>query len=259
MIARLPALALAVAIVAAVPGCARQPNLHEPAEPVVGENFDRDELRIDVASTLLDRGDVARASDIIAQLVAEGVNDPQVTLLQGRALAADGLYSEAEPLLKVAHDRMPRDPRPLLALGLVYADTHRIDEAIASYQRATELDDRDAAAWNNLGFLLLSARRYEEARRALEQAVALDNTNARYRNNLGFALAAVGRTSDALQAFRSAGSEATAQANLGVAFELHGQPEQAVVHYRKALEIDPEQASAREGLTRLVPSREEVP
>lgn len=241
-------------LLATQPACAGRKGL-EPT-PAWQTREGRDQVRIELAESLLDAGATPQALQLLADLRAEGHKDPQLDYLQGRALYETGLYDEARTLLESATKRLHGDPRPWRTLGLLHADLRQTEEAIVALQRASELDEAHAPTWNNLGYLLLSVRRYEEAAPALQRAVSLDASNARYRNNLGFAQVALGRDTEGLRAFRSAGPEENAQANFALAKELAGDPETARRHYDQALAINPNHVQARAGLERLAPPKE---
>ncbi|MEO0604020.1 MAG: tetratricopeptide repeat protein, partial [Myxococcota bacterium] len=154
---------------------------------------DGDEVRLGIARKWLDLGFTQGAMSIVTQMRASGSTSPELDLIQGQALLAEGVESEAERLLVAARDRMSRDPRPHTELCLLFADQKRVPEAITECQRAVKIDENDAKAWNNLGFLLLSVERLDEARDAAQRAITLDGTSARYRNNLAVIQAALGQ------------------------------------------------------------------
>lgn len=223
-----------------------------PETPAWTTESGRLEAQLDIAETLLQTDQSGPAMDIVRKLRAEGVTDPRVDLLQGQILMESGLPSQAEPLLVQAAKRMRRDPRPQRLLGLLYADAHRLDEAIDHLDKATRYAPHHAATWNNLGFLYLTAQRYDDALLALNEAVRLDTAHERYRNNLAYALVYTDHINEALQTFRSTThNEADAQARLGVALEAAGEEEQALVHYGKALQLAPDQPEAFAGAHRL--------
>lgn len=249
----LPLLALCLAL-----GCAPKRGVEAQDTPDWMNQREQAEIRLDIVEVLLDQGQTDAAMPILAQLHEDEVRDPRLVLYQGKALHLQGMTTEAEQLYLQAASNMGRDPRPARELGVLYAETDRIDQAITSFQRALDLQE-DAATWNNLGFLLYSQQRHEEAVPALQRAVSMDGTQARYRNNLGFALAAVGRYDEALASFMSLGQAADAHANLAIAMELTGDELGAAFHYTRALEIDPAQATAREAVERLEIEQREVP
>lgn len=250
------ALAIPLLLVA----CVKVPRgVEVQPEPVTATREGRNDVRIKLAETLIDAGDTVQARQVLDLAAKEGADPGELDLLRGRALAHEGLWTEAEGLLTKAEKELPHDARPWRAMGILQVDSKRIDDAIVSFQKAVAIDDSDAATWNNLGFALLAAKRTTEAADALGKAVTLDGSNPRYRTNLGFALAADGRDAEALAAFRGAGPEADAQSNLGLAYELGGDNAKAREHYEKALASDPSHKAAREALDRIDSASKETP
>jgi tetratricopeptide (TPR) repeat protein len=80
----------------------------------------------------------------------------------------------------------------------------KIDEAIESYKRAIELNDKDAWSHNNLGLLLFKQGRAAEAVPFLTRAVELRKDVAVFSNNLGMALEHTGKFQDAAASYRFA-------------------------------------------------------
>ena len=72
------------------------------------------------------------------------------------------------------------------------------------------------------------------------------------QNNLGLALAERGRIDEAIEHYRKAldiePDYAEAHNNLGIALADRGRIDEAMEHYRKALEIDPDYAEAHNNL-----------
>lgn len=211
----------------------------------------REQARIEISERLIDLGGYAEALNLLHAAREEGSDDPSIDLLTGRALLGQGMLSEAEVHLEHARDRMSRDPRPLHALSLVYAETDRPLEAIEVLQEAVQLDPNHAASWNNLGYLLHTVKRDPDAVPALQKAVSLDGVNGRYKRNLGFALFSTGHPSDALRAFTAASGPIDGLYNLGVAYELAGDLTMAEDHYQRVIALDPQHPKATEALERL--------
>lgn len=207
-----------------------------------------EEVRLAVAWDLLDAGNSLGALEIARQMRSEGFGSPELDLLQGKALMVDGVTSEAERLLLSAQKRMPRDSRAPSELCVLYADDGRLEEAIDRCQRAANLDEKNAKAWNNLSFLLLSAERSEDAIKAAEQAVMLDGAEPRYRNNLGLAQAATGRADLAFRTLGSTMPRAEAAYLVGLAVERFEGHQQAVPWYERSLESNPNHPGAQQKL-----------
>lgn len=204
-----------------------------------------------LADEFVTLGQPEKAQGILDYLRSIGEDGPEVELIQGRLLHQQGLYEQAEPLLLRAEKRLPGDARPMHALGLLYADAGRVDDAIAEYERLVRKVDDDAKAWNNLGFLYYSQKRCADAVDAYRHAVRSDGANSRYKNNLGFGLFCAEEYDEAFRTFKSAVGEAGAWYNLGHAHELVGNWPEAHRNFNKALTVDPGYGPAREGIKRL--------
>ena len=89
----------------------------------------------------------------------------------------------------------------------------------------------------------------------MREAIQLDPATASYWNSLGMVLGGGGDLPGAEQAFREAGTRDRVNAqyayNLGLALERQQKREAAVVQFRRALELDPRFAPARERLAEL--------
>ena len=85
-----------------------------------------------------------------------------------------------------------------------YQAQGKTDEAIASYERAIDLNDKDAWSHNNLGLLLFDQGRAADAVPELRRAVELRKDVAMFSNNLGMALEHTGKFQDAAASYRTA-------------------------------------------------------
>ena len=209
----------------------------------------KEEAQIVAVEKLLESGNTLGALDILRHMRADGKDSPTLDLLQGIALRKDGVTSEAERLLLLAQKKLNRDARPSSELCILYADTQRLEEAIAACKRATELDPNSPAAWNNLGFLLLASERPDEALLAAEKAIELDGTQERYRNNLGMAQAALGRSDMAFRTLQSTMSKADAAYMVGLVTERFAGQDPARPWYERALKYDPTHREARDAIS----------
>lgn len=205
----------------------------------------------DMAWWYVDNGMAKDAMEMVDRLRADGVEAPYLDVIQARALAVDGLPAEAERMLRDVVAAHPKEASAWRALGVVYVDLARTDQALSAFQQAVELEPDDAKTLNNFGFVLLSAGRCEEAQGTLEQAVEQDGKSARYRTNLAFALVCTGEARRALDLLRSVLPEADARYNLGIAYENLDKAPAAVLQYEQALDVDPDHELAAEALERL--------
>ena len=89
-------------------------------------------------------------------------------------------------------------------LGSALAGKGQVDEAIACYKKAIELDPKYAAAHNNLGAMLCDKKRDYEGRRLLPARPSNSTRRTPRPHNLGIALAGKGQLDEAIACFRKA-------------------------------------------------------
>jgi tetratricopeptide (TPR) repeat protein len=145
----------------------------------------------------------------------------------GKALAARGDWAGAAVEFEAVLRRRPDDVVASYALADVLAAGGRFDDAIPHYRRYVAARPEDAVGLNQLGRALASAGRLREALAAFQQAEAQDGADGGIQNNLA-----------------------------GVYVQLEDAP-RALVHARRAVELQPENQDARlllEALERLAPS-----
>ncbi len=118
-----------------------------------------------------------------------------------------------------------------------------LENMIAAYERAIQLDPKSTGALVNLGTLFFNARQYGDAERHYRQAVAVDADYALAHFNLGNLYDERGDRPRALehytQALRSNPAYADAHYNLALLYQNSGQPMKAVRHWREYLKLDP--------------------
>jgi predicted O-linked N-acetylglucosamine transferase (SPINDLY family) len=127
-----------------------------------------------------------------------------------------------------------------------------VDEAIASYRQAIQLQPDYAEGYNNLGIALLGLGQLEEAIAAYRQAIRIKPDHALAHNNLGNALKDKGQFDEAIASYRQAirlkPDFAEAHSNLGAALEYKGQLDEAIAACRQAIRIKPDYAKAHSNL-----------
>ena len=168
------------------------------------------------------------------------------------ALFAEGRYAEAIPLAESMTIRFPQHVFGWNALGAIFSQTGRSEEALAPLQKAAALSPEDADVHNNLGNALQNLGRFEKAVASCRRALEIKPDYAEAYNNLGVALQGLGQLEDAVASCRRAveirPDFAGAYNNLGVALQELGQLEDAAAICRRALEIMPDYADAHSNL-----------
>ena len=126
----------------------------------------------------------------------------------------------------------------------------QLDEAIACFRKAIELDPKNAAAHIALGNCLHAKGQSDEAIACYQKAIELDPKKAEAHSNLGNALwprASWTRPSPAPQGHRT--RPEARRTHISSATRCgKGQLDEAIAHFRKAIELDPKLASAHYSL-----------
>jgi predicted O-linked N-acetylglucosamine transferase (SPINDLY family) len=234
----------------------------------------------------LQRGDLARAQELIALALAVKPKDPAALNNLGTALMRAGKLDEArerferalraQPAfgdaqanlgnvlrqlgrivesvgpLKKAYAAAPKNVATANLLGASLLDTGDARGATNVFEAVVKLAPRDPQAWTHLAISHLGGggsaqRALEAADEALRQAPeAIEALGARAR-----ALADLGRAADAREAFlaavRLAPRDARAWNNFGVFLRAQGEPAEAAEQFRRATELEPAFAVAHHG------------
>ena len=198
------AFAVAVAVLALLPGCAAPPP-DVPAEPAPSADVE-----------------IPRISNL-SKL------DPGFATAVRDALAAV--------------DRAPSNGAAVGALGRLYQAHRYVDQARRCYELAQQLDPSSPDWPYYLGFLAAARGAHEEAARSFERALELRPSYWAAHVRLGNALLAAGDADGAEAAFRAARAAAPGtpwgELGLGKIARRRGRPETAAEHLRTALALDP--------------------
>jgi len=123
-----------------------------------------------------------------------------------------------------------------------------LEEIVAAYQRAVELDPRSAGAMVNLGTLYYHRRQWAEAERWYRRAVQVEPDYALAHYNLGNLFDEMGDRAAAvahyLEAIRLNPRYPDAHYNLALVYQFSGELLKAVRHWQIYLELDPASAWA---------------
>ncbi|MFT3757941.1 sulfotransferase [Thauera sp.] len=117
-----------------------------------------------------------------------------------RAGALDKAVAAGRKAVKL----LPGDVDALYNLALALSDAGRQEEAIKTYRRVLQINERHNLAWNNLGSVLEQREDKAAALAAYERAVAIAPGHAEAQNNTGAIYSEQGRLDDAREAFGKA-------------------------------------------------------
>jgi len=160
----------------------------------------------------------------------------------------EGRLDEALATLQRAAALDPNDPKVHANLGSILTRLNRPEEAVACYRRALALDPNYAEAHYNLGAMLTQLERHEEALACYDRVLALMPNHGRTLINRGSALSALNRHEEAIACYDKilAGDPqyAEAETNRGTALQWLNRVDEAIDRYDTALAVRPEDAVA---------------
>jgi tetratricopeptide (TPR) repeat protein len=175
-----------------------------------------------LARLAAERGESAKAYNLLNQLLQVGVTDSWVHRMMSDMAGRRGRWVEAFQQWREAIRIDGADGPSLLKaseLAILAADTAA---AVASCREAVKLDP-SAPSYGGLGVALFASRRYQEALDALRRAVELDPGHASYRFHLANVLEVLDQTDEAETHFR--------------AF-VEMEPKDAMGHFNYAMHLD---------------------
>jgi tetratricopeptide (TPR) repeat protein len=211
-------------------------------------------LRQRIGESYLFRDEGAKAEAILEKLYAEHPEAPGIRE-QLINIYFKTNKPKAEAMLNDLRKEMPTNPRPHLFLGRLALEDNRIPEALEHFETALKLAPNDESTWYQVAALQVAAKKPAPALELLDRSEKQfprpSFTRDFYR---GVALAAMERFSEAVTKLTSAEliakqyepDKLNAQFyfQLGSASERAKDIEQAVKHFRHALELDPDFAEA---------------
>lgn len=154
-----------------------------------------------------------------------------------------GKHQEAEASYLRALAINQNDVLAVTGLAIVQSSQQRLAEAEENFRQAIALQPGNWRSYDALGRFLYQNGRYEEAAAAYEEVVSLDTENMQGWGNLGTSLMLSGNFTDAAPAFnRSIDVEpqVDAYANLGLMYYYLGKTDAAVTALENATSLAPD-------------------
>lgn len=185
-------------------------------------------------------GDFVSALRDFEKAIQENPQEAEYYNNAGVCLLRMGQYPRAEGRFREAISRQ-RNALYQVNLGLALQGQQRFDDAIASYRKAMDLDERLYDAPNQIALIEYSRKNFEEAEEAWQKASEIRD-NAEVQNNIGMTYLQRGQLEDAIlrftRAMRLDPRYQLAPFNLGVALQQKEEWAKAEEAYRLALKID---------------------
>ena len=217
----------------------------------IEENPNLTEAHIGVGSILRDRGDHAAARTAYEEAVRTDPNNFDANYYLG---LMNQLLGDLHKAVRTYLRALAINPQSFEAnrdLASAYLQLGRPGEAIPYAKRATELDPDSQPAWSNLAAAYSLVRDYENAIDAYRQAAELGELADPVLLGLADAhirLGNYGRAINTLNSLIRQSPSSTAYERLGFAQYKLRRYESALENFNKALEIDPRDTAAMNGV-----------
>ncbi|MDA0834261.1 MAG: HEAT repeat domain-containing protein [Planctomycetota bacterium] len=190
-------------------------------------------------------------SQRVAGWIPNPKKDREIRFNLARLREQDGQLANARDEYLKLYEKTPEDARVCHRLGIVSARMGNQLEAQRYFELATKLEPKNAEIWTDFGYMLLQSEKYQEAESALNEALRMQPKNSRALSNLGLTYGYQDRMEESFTAFRKAGSDAEAHANIAYIYLQMGKPDLATRHFSRALTLDPSIKPAGQALIQL--------
>jgi len=188
-------------------------------------------------------GRLEPAISIYRQVLEDNPDHPDALHYLGMACHSTGDFEQAIAHIGKALTIAPAYVEALNNLGVIYQSMGRLEEAENCYSRVIEIRPEHSDSHNNLGVVLKSQGRLRDAGASFEQALALDPNHARAHHNLGNLYRRAKHHDEAIFHFRAAidAGLQTMEARQALVNALFnsGQRDEAVTALDEWLEVEP--------------------
>ena len=185
----------------------------------------------------------AEAANYYEKAIALSPQDPRKIISLAAVYAESGNLAEAEKLLKGMIASSPDFVPAYKNLSIVLMKAHRLDEASEALREGMARSPHDASLYEAMGQVQLLKKDISAAISAFKQALRMAPTSAAFHFQLAQALLAQGNAAGAKDALQRAVTLKPdyweAFNSLGIVYAREGKKERALDQFRKALSINP--------------------
>ncbi|HSZ59565.1 MAG TPA: tetratricopeptide repeat protein [Tepidisphaeraceae bacterium] len=185
----------------------------------------------------------------------EAMSDPpiqaQTYLAAGQLAESQGRLPDAIAQYQKALSEKPDYLDPLYRLGIVYTQQKDFTNAIETWNKYVTATGGSPAAYSNLGFCQELAGNPPAAEAAYKAGIAKDPQSEPCHVNYGLMLARHNKPNQALLELQKVLTPAKAHYDLASVYESQHRPQDARAEYRKAIDLDPSLAEAKQKLAAL--------
>ncbi|MGD0591626.1 MAG: tetratricopeptide repeat protein [Bacteroidota bacterium] len=159
-------------------------------------------------------------------------------------------YDNAILYFQKAIELDPKDAEPYAILGAVYNQKGNLVKAIQCCEKAIELNPGFSGAYNNLGLAYKNKGDFDKAIQLFHKAIELNPGESRTFYNLGNTYTKIGNLEKAIQSYEKAiefnPQYSAAYVNLGISYysKYKGDLDKAIQLHQKATEANPQDSTA---------------
>lgn len=205
-----------------------------------------------LAEVYADLGQKAQALETARLAVALDDSSPFAHRNLGYALEKQRQYRDAVAEYQRASQLHPRLAQPYLDLGRIHMSHNRYKDALSAYEKATVVDPNSAFAFDSLGWAYFETGDHQRAAVVLQKATEADPSYAPAYGHLGLTYYVLRNYEEAISAYKQAielGSDKLEYYyELGLSYVYLDRCDEGVPWLEKAVEIDNTAWPAWEGL-----------
>ncbi len=172
----------------------------------------------------------------------------QIFLSRGTLYAIQNSLDEAIADFSKAIDLDPNNATPYNNRGSAYNNQNKLNEAIADFSKAIELDPKYAMPYHNRGAVYFKQKKLDQAIADLSKAIELDPKYAKAYHNRGTTYATQNNLDEAIADFSKAieldPNNVMPYNNRGSAYDNQNKLNEAIADFSKAIDLDPKYAKA---------------
>ncbi|HUB66857.1 MAG TPA: tetratricopeptide repeat protein, partial [Candidatus Methylacidiphilales bacterium] len=180
----------------------------------------------------------------------------------GFALLKKGQVDEAIARFQKALEIQPNCIEAHTEIAIALFQKGQVDEAVAQFQKVLEINPNDVETHDNLGKILVQKGQVDEAIIHFQKALKINPNNADVHIHLGDILSKRERLDEAIAQYQQAlqinPNLVGVYDSLGNALIQRGQIDEAIVQFQKALKIDPKFVNAHFSLGNVLIQKRQI-
>ena len=186
----------------------------------------------------------------LANMPSRNSLGPEIWVTQGQLFESKGNYDKALDNYSKALELEPKNEAALLSMARLHSRKDSHAEAAKFFEQAVSLKPA-ANTQNELALEYQALGNNQAALASIEKAIQMDPANVRYRNNYASMLVSTGRADEAVKNLEQVFSPAIANYNVAYLQEKTGNKTAAQQHLQLALQQDPNLEQARNLLAKI--------